>query len=349
MEVQGNSLVVTDPIAAPKGRINLIDRIGLKLINDERDLPFIRLSLLLTFTIIPFAVYLFIPGNFSWWLAPIYIGLVVGVFLGPVILMLHNTSHRALFKPRYAWMRHYIPWVLSPFFGQTPETYFTHHIGMHHPENNMDDDLSCTMRMQRDSFADFARYLGKFYFAGPWELAIYLHKKNRKRLLRRTVIGELSYYVVVGLLLWFNWQAALVVFLIPLISARFGMMAGNWAQHAFIDAQDPENCFRNSITCINTTYNRRCFNDGYHIGHHLKANRHWTEMPVEFQDNRAVYAREGAVVFEGLDYFVIWFLLMTKQYNKLARHYVDLSGTNPSHQQIVSLLRERTKRIPAMA
>ena len=54
-------------------------------------------------------------------------------------------------------------------------------------------------------------------------------------------------------------------------------------------------------------------------------------------------------MFEGVDYFVIWFLLMTKQYGTLAKHYVDLSGTNPSKQEIIQLLRERTKKIPATA
>jgi len=138
------------------------------------------------------------------------------------------------------------------------------------------------------------------------------------------------------------------VFVIPLLFSRFAMMAGNWAQHAFIDADAPENCYRNSITCINCGYNRRCFNDGYHIGHHLKANRHWTEMPVEFQANRARYAAEGAIVFEGLDFFGIWALLMAKQYGILAKHYVDLRGESPSREEIIALLRSRTKRIEGM-
>lgn len=345
MELHGTTLVVTDPTYQPKEPSGLLERLGLQLIKDQRDLPFIRLILLLTVMVVPFAVYLFIPGAFTWWLAAIYLALVLGFFLGPFILMLHNTSHRPLFRSRFSWMRHYIPWVLSPFFGQTPETYYTHHIGMHHPENNMDDDLSCTMRFQRDSIIDFARYLGRFYLVGPLELAIYLYRKGRRKLFWRTVIGEYGWLVVVGLLLWFNWQATLVVFVIPILFARFAMMAGNWAQHAFIDAGDPENCYRNSITCINTLYNRRCFNDGYHIGHHLKANRHWTEMPVEFQANRETYVREGAIVFEGVDFFQVWFLLMIRRYDTLAKRYVDLGGMNPARDEIVKLLRERTRRI----
>ena len=43
----------------------------------------------------------------------------------------------------------YIPWLLGPFFGETPETYFVHHVGMHHVEENLEDDLSSTMPYKR--------------------------------------------------------------------------------------------------------------------------------------------------------------------------------------------------------
>ncbi len=338
-------LTITDPVYRPDARLNPLDRAALGLIVDQRDLPFIRLMAAITASVIPFALAIYLLDDLMWWLALPYLVLVLGVFLGPFILMLHNTSHRPLFKPRYRWMRHYIPWVLGPFFGETPDTYFVHHIGMHHPENNLEDDLSCTMRFQRDSIGDFMRYFLRFFAAVVPELSIYLWKRKRYKLLRRVVVGELSYFLVLGLLLWLDWRATLIVFVFPLVFARFAMMTGNWAQHAFIDAADPENCFRNSITCINTGYNRRCFNDGYHIGHHLKPTRHWTEMPTDFQANREHYAAQGAIVFEGVDYFMIWALLMARRYDTLARHYVDLRGDNPSHEQIVGLLKERTRRI----
>jgi len=74
------------------------------------------------------------------------------------------------------------------------------------------------------------------------------------------------------------------------------MMAGNWAQHAFIDAASPDNNYRNSITCINAYYNRVCFNDGYHIAHHLKPTQHWTEMPAELLANRAKYVENDGMM-----------------------------------------------------
>jgi hypothetical protein len=122
-------------------------------------------------------------------------------------------------------------------------------------------------------------------------------------------------------------------------------MAGNWGQHAFIDAGAPENCYRNSITCINSSYNRRCFNDGYHIGHHIKQTRHWTEMPKDFLDNVAKYDHEGAIVFDKIDFFGVWFCLMLGRYDWLAKRYVHLGEMRPSDDEIIGLLRTRTARI----
>jgi hypothetical protein len=122
------------------------------------------------------------------------------------------------------------------------------------------------------------------------------------------------------------------------------MMCGNWGQHAFVDREAPENCYRNSITCINTAYNRRCFNDGYHIGHHIKQTRHWTEMPEDFSSNIATYAKERAIVFSGIDFFMVWLYLMLGRYNWLAKAYVQLDENNKlSESEIIELLKSRTR------
>src|SRR5262245_31443756 len=90
----------------------------------------------------------FYLAGVSLWFAPLYWAAVVGLVLDRFTLMLHCTSHRALFKPRYKLLNEIIPWVLCPFFGQSPNTYFAHHLGMHHAEENLPDDLSSTMRFQ---------------------------------------------------------------------------------------------------------------------------------------------------------------------------------------------------------
>lgn len=336
---------LSDPTFTPKARRNAAERLVLRLINDERDLPFVWLSLRMTLVILPAAALLYWPGMFRWWMAPIYWVGLFGLFVGPYVLMLHNTSHRRLFKRRYRFLNHYIPWVLGPFCGETPETYYTHHVTMHHKEENLREDLSSTMRFQRDRPLDFARYFLRFFFCILPDLGRYQARKGRWVILRRMLIGELGFYVVVAGLMFVNWQATLVVFVAPLLMVRFAMMAGNWGQHAFIDAADPANPYKNSITCINSLYNRRCFNDGYHIGHHVSATRHWTEMPEDFANNRETYVKEDSVVFEGIDFFGVWALLMMRRYDALARKFVDLRDEPRSHEEIVELLRSRTRRI----
>ncbi len=125
------------------------------------------------------------------------------------------------------------------------------------------------------------------------------------------------------------------------------MMAGNWGQHAFVDADAPDNCYRNSITCIEVAYNKQCFNDGYHIIHHIKPAMHYTDMAQEFRDNLNDYAREKAIVFEGIDFFMVWFFLMTGNYKPLAKKYVRLDDTFKSDAEVIAFLKSRTKRLPA--
>jgi fatty acid desaturase len=318
---------------------------GAGLIRDARDLPFLSLMAAATAVIIPFALYLYLPGRFRWWLAGIYLAVNFFGFLDRFILMLHNTSHRPLFRPGYGLLNHYIPWVLGPFFGESPETYRGHHLGMHHPENNLEADLSSTMRFRRDRLDHFLRYFLRFFFLVLVECTLYLWRNGRLLMARRILTGELAFLGAVVALLFVNWRATVAVFVIPFCLVRFLMMAGNWGQHAFIDAARPGNCYVNSITCINTRYNLRCFNDGYHIGHHLRPSRHWTEMPLDFSLNLATYAREGAIVFQGIDFFGVWLCLMLRRYDWLARRYVSLDGRSRSREEIVALLRARAQPV----
>jgi hypothetical protein len=337
-------LVLRDPTYRSESVSGRAAETAERFIHDRRDLPFLRLMAVISLTVVPTGVALFVPGQFRWWLAAVHLALVV-YFMGPFVLMLHNTSHRRLFKRPWGWMNLYIPWLLGPFFGESPETYFAHHVGMHHPENNLEDDISSTMGYQRDSVFGFARYFLRFVFAVLLELTSYLRKRNRRSLMVRCIAGELLYYAAILGLGLYDWRATVCVLVLPFIIVRFAMMAGNWAQHAFIDAASPENCYRNSITCINSTYNRRCFNDGYHIGHHIKQTRHWTEMPEDFQRNLHKYDEERALVFEGVDFFVVWLWLMLGRYDWLARRYVHLGEVRPSEQEIIGVLRQRTARI----
>lgn len=342
------TLQLTDPTFTKPERYNAFDRFWLRFIRDERDLPFVHLSLTASAVLFPLAIALYALPEFRWWYAPIYWAILPGLFLDRCILMLHNTSHRPLFKKAYNPLNKYIPWVLGPFYGQTPETYFTHHLGMHHNEGNLYPDLSSTLPYQRDNLLHWLYYWGRFATIGIFELTRYFFKKGRMDFMWRTLLGELAWYAVILSLAFLNFWATFTVFLFPWLFTRVGMMAGNWAQHAFVDASSPDNDYRSAITCINSRYNRRCFNDGYHIGHHLRANRHWTDYPGELLKNRERYADENALIFEGIDFFQIWALLMMRRHTTLAKHLVDL-GEPRSLDERIALLRSRLAPVPRSA
>ncbi|KAA3437749.1 fatty acid desaturase family protein [Rufibacter hautae] len=338
---------VTDPCGVGKP-VSAIDYFFVKYLNDERDLPFVYLTIKISLILIPFSVLLYMPfiTGWVWWvLALLYLIINNAIFKGTFGLMFHCINHRPLFKNAYKYWNNYLPWVLGPFFGQSPETYFSHHIGMHHVEGNMPEDESSTMTYQRDSVRSFLKYNGLFMIAGVADLFNYLLRKKRRKLARRTVVGEVFYISLCVGLSFISFPATLFVFIIPLFIFRFIAMLGNWTQHSFVDASDPANPYKNSITCINVKYNHKCWNDGYHISHHERPAMHWSEYPNFFLKNQAKYRQNQAIVFDGLDYARVFFYLMSKRYDVLARHLLNIDNAFASEQEAVTLLKERTKPI----
>lgn len=341
-------VAISDPIWAAPKHYSRPQRFYLSFLRDERDLPFLTLTVRITLTMLPIAVLLYLPfiQGWLWWsLAVVYQWLNHIVYKGPFGLMLHCTSHRPLFRRESGFLNLYLPWVLSPFFGHSPDTYFTHHIGMHHAENNLWEDESSTMPYQRDSPHDFLRYFGSFLLTGIYRLAAYFSRKGRKKLLHRAVRGEILFFLWCIAWSFVSLKATVCVFIIPFLIYRLIAMMGNWAQHAFIDPADPANPYKNSVTCINTPYNHKCWNDGYHISHHERQTMHWTEHPAYFRKTLDRYIAEDAIVFDGIHFLHVFIYLMRKRYDLLAARFVNLGNRYPDEEAVMAMLRYRTQRI----
>lgn len=336
---------LTDPVAAPSYAPTRTQRLLERLVHDPRDVVFVRLTLMVVAVMVPLIALLY--ARFSWWLAAVLSAVQLALLAPPVILMLHNTMHRPFLKGS-RWLGRAHSYLMSALFG-LPTGYFEHHVAMHHVENNLRADLSSTMRYQRDNALHWLVYLLRFLLGVHVELTRYLVGQRRSRLAVQAIATDLAHLSLMGLLFLVNFRATLVAFAFPYLVTRFMMMMGNWGQHAFIDPSRPGDSYANSITCINSSYNRRCFNDGYHIGHHVKQNRHWTELPADFLANAERYRREGCVVFEGLDFFTVSVLLFVRRYDVLARRFVRLPGDTRTHAEVITLLRARTRRFAADA
>jgi len=336
--------VITDPVYVEPKEFTGYEKFWLKYINDKRDLPFIHLLTAIHILVIPVAILLYTPvlQSWYWWLVYIpYFYISQMYFKGRFGLMLHCISHRKLFKKGYTWLYNYVIWFVCPFFGHTPETYFAHHMGMHHVENNMLDDASSTLPYQRDSIRGFLSYVGRFLILGFEDTFMYFFKRKRKKFYMRLTAGEISFYLFCVGMSFVNFKATLFIFIIPFVFARIVMMLGNWAQHAFVNLDDLED---NTINCINTKYNQMCWNDGYHAIHHVRPAMHYTDIPGEFLKTKDQLAEKKVLVFDGIHYLHIFLWLMTKRYDKLADNLVNINNMFNSKEEAIDLMKQRTRK-----
>lgn len=227
-----------------------------------------------------------------------------------------------------------------------------HHVRHHHIENNGPKDLSSTIAYQRDSVVDFVKYFVRFFCLTWIELTLYFFTKKQYRSGLIFLCSEIFTVVIYSFLTWYssNGLGVFCVLYVPLLITRFGMMSGNWAQHAFVDPKDPKSDYRSSITCIENTYNALAFNDGYHTSHHLNSTRHWQDHPESFIGTMEKYKSHEAIVFKNIDFHEIWFRLMLKDYDTLAKCLVQLcSKDDPAYMEtkaeVIDYLKSRTRKM----
>ena len=187
---------INDPVAAPTYGDGPLSRWCKRALYEPRDEVFVRLALKVAvlMSIAMFGLFEF----FRWALVPVYLALWAW-YVPRVILMLHCTMHRPFIR-RPKWLARAYPYVMSFLFG-IPTGYTEHHMGMHHVEDNMGEDLSSTLRYRRDSFLHFLAYWARFFFFILPELTLYLSRHRRTAMARRALVGELTHQaLMVGLL-----------------------------------------------------------------------------------------------------------------------------------------------------
>ncbi|KAI1093035.1 hypothetical protein F5B19DRAFT_491801 [Rostrohypoxylon terebratum] len=270
-------------------------------------------------------------------------------YVGTYTLMMHQHIHGGGVLRKTSWVHLFdtmFPYITDPLMGHTWNSYYYHHVKHHHVEGNGPNDLSSTIRYQRDNVWHFLHYVGRFYVLIWLDLPIYFLRNDRPTFALKTAFWELSNYAAILTLFILNSRPTTFVFLLPLMLLRAGLMVGNWGQHALVDADEPDSDYRSSITLIDVPSNRYCFNDGYHTSHHLNPRRHWREHPVHFLANKHTYSAEHALVFHNIDYLEITLRLLLKDYAHLARCLVPIGDRQIAltMEQRAHMLRRCTRR-----
>ncbi|KAI0449567.1 fatty acid desaturase [Xylaria acuta] len=318
---------------------------AMKVARVETDVVMVTHLILYFTTSLPSALWLF--HRFTYLHGVLHI-LLQGWSIGVYTLLRHQHIHQRGVLSKRSWVRvfdHAFPYVMDPLMGHTWNSYFYHHVKHHHVEGNGPNDLSSTVRYQRDNIWHFLLYVGRFYFFVWLDLPLYFVRTGRWTLALRAAFWELSNYAAIIFLLRYNFKPALFTLLIPLLIMRLGLMVGNWGQHAFVDADEPDSDYRSSITLIDVPSNRYCYNDGYHTSHHLNPLRHWRDHPVHFLESKEIYGREHALVFHNIDYLMITVRLMMRDYEHLARCLVPIGDQiDMTMEQRAAMLKRHTRR-----
>jgi hypothetical protein len=218
------------------------------VVRRQTDVVFLTHIIIYLTTSVPSAIFLYLH---FWWPHAICHWVMQGLYCGPFTLLLHNHIHNnGVLSKKYAWFDRAFPYILEPLMGHTWNSYYYHHVKCHHVEGNGPEDVSSTLRYQRDELADFLMYWGRFMFFTWIELPLYFIRKRKPRLAFEFFSCEVASYVCMYILGRLKFYPTLFVLIIPFVQMRIGLMVGNWGQHALVDENDPDSDFRSSITLI---------------------------------------------------------------------------------------------------
>ena len=144
--------------------------------------------------------------------------------------MLHCVSHKKLSKSSYPWADKLVFYVLAPFYGQTWNTFYYHHVKHHHIEDNGPLDLSSTIWYDRDNWVHFLIYFSRFYFLIGIELPAYFVKKGKIQWYVNVFAGEFLTHFFYASFFWVCKNPLSVFFALdmPLNFSRIGMMTGKF-------------------------------------------------------------------------------------------------------------------------
>jgi len=203
------------------------------------------------------------------------------------------------------------------------------------------------MGKPRDSFVNWVAYLPRYYLYAVNVTTIlqFAYERNWKVVLKVTW-GSVWFFAWFGACCYYLSPVfAIAYVLFPFCEASLLLAAVNWSWHAFLDPANPENEFVQSITILDGRVN--VLNEDAHVVHHQYPGGHWTDHPMYMKKHWDQYAEHCASVFRGTHAFEIFGMSVARNYDDLARKWVDLRGERDgnikTHAERVDIMKQRLR------
>jgi hypothetical protein len=340
---------------------------------------FLKISLL----IVPIILSCFVRPIWTIWVVPLFLCLIRTITL--LERVMHYDSHYGVFhlkpnaKPMTRWFFrtcHYAStYVIGPFFGYVPLSYDVAHVVSHHYENNGPDDIQTTLLYDRTSFFDYCRFtlMSLVTHFTLSDMAMYLKRKRKARIVLSCVVGYVFHYAVAGILLWTNPMAGVFYLCIPLAFFHY-LPALVYYWHGFIDPLDPTNIYTNTNTIIYegcapsalsegdlkaqpkdkgpvdllSAYFEEggallsdYFGGGYHVEHHITAAGHWSLLKEKYEKDLGTYAKEGSIILKSMPLPLYLAGLFMKRFDVFVDYVVPMGPKMTTRSEIRRLLASR--------
>jgi len=271
-------------------------------------------------------------GNgFIWWRAAVYNVIRIGPMYRNfmyVYVLCHKEAHSygKLFSMpyrKYMGLQFVYNYFIGFFHGVIPGPFTESHIYNHHKYDNDSDDVYSTGAYPRDSFGQYLRYVYIwFLYALNISSIQSFYKEGKSDRAFRCVAGCM--YFCAGLAVCAKFVSplfALMYVFYPLVEANILLSAVNYTWHAFIDPNDHDNDYVNSTTILDAM--NFTLDEEYHVVHHQYSGVHWSKNKELYEKNIDEYKKCTATVFKGTNIFVIWGMIVNKDYDGLCDHFVQ--------------------------
>lgn len=283
-----------------------------------------------------YEMYLVRENGFSFPRAVVYnlfrIGPIYMNFMN-VYVMCHKEAHLTpggIFKSNsilhFLFNRIFNHWA-GLFQGLIPGGFTYSHILNHHKYDNDFRDVYTTAYRPRDSIISFIKYIPEWFcYASNLSSFVSFVREGRWSLALKTFIAS-SLHAFFFYLCYLGSGSSLpflVMYCIyPFLEGSVLLSIVNFVWHGFIDPRDPSNEYVNSTTIVDGL--NFTLQEEYHVVHHQYPGLHWTRHAEMFEKHRPNYYQKNmpGTIFHKENIFVIFGLMMSKSYDKLASLFYD--------------------------